>query len=100
MNFSTNVDEMLQRLGEGGLASTADFFSLFVLVLHSERVAFHGFILEDLPFPAADLAKLDTFPALRQRGVWPPQYVLELQLKDAHGEVVAESRAVYQLRSR
>ncbi|MCC3263503.1 DUF4442 domain-containing protein, partial [Paenibacillus polymyxa] len=28
------------------------------------------------------------------------EYVLELQLKDAHGEVVAESRAVYQLRSR
>ncbi|GBL56759.1 MULTISPECIES: PaaI family thioesterase [Pseudomonas] len=28
------------------------------------------------------------------------EYVLELQLKDVHGEVVAESRAVYQLRSR
>ncbi|MCL6690715.1 DUF4442 domain-containing protein [Pseudomonas sp. R3.Fl] len=28
------------------------------------------------------------------------EYVLDLQLKDEHGEVVAESHAVYQLRSR
>ena len=80
------IDEVLQGLAEGRAVSKDTLFKLFIFALHSERLAFHGYILPDCSFlplnQDLDTAISKSYPALQQRGLWPPQHVVELQVDD------------------
>jgi len=94
--FSTfpQIDELLARISSGSTLSSKELFDLFLFALHSDRLAFQGYILPaSLDWLAGYLDRLaelhKEYPSLERRGVWPPQCIIDVEVA-ADEEIVAK----------
>ena len=90
----------LAELPGGVLVLTSFDSRLFYPIVKEASLRYRrpasGDVVVEARLSEAELSRIGEEATLNGKA----EYVLELQLTDEHGEIVAESRAVYQLRSR